>query len=198
MGIRQSLYRRSVGLVLLLGALGMVMSACSPVVIIPDRALESAIRAELRKPLSLVLTQRNLEELRKLDASHLGVRNIEGLQYSKHLRELNLNNNAIRDINRLGALTNVVKLHLGNNQLMDIEAIAGMMALEFLDLSGAGNVITDWKPLEANVLNLGLGAGSVVVLPKAYTMADDVTPLAIFAEAHDALLQAGVQLVFIN
>ena len=193
MGIRLSLGRLSFGLILIVG---IVCSACSPVVIIPDKALESALRAELKKPLSLVLTRRNLEQVRKLDASNLGIKNIEGLQFCIHVSELYLQNNVIRDIGQLGPLTKLVKLHLGDNQIKDIEAVSGLLALEHLDLSGAGNAITDWKHLQANVLNGGLGADAVVVVPHAHTMDNQGKPLPGFAGAYDALLQVGVNVIF--
>ncbi|HDP34688.1 MAG TPA: leucine-rich repeat domain-containing protein [Candidatus Hydrogenedentes bacterium] len=177
-------------------ALAMVLlvtvSACSPIVIIPDKALESAIRAEIRKPLSIFLTKRDLSGVRKLNASELNISNLEGLQFCVNINHLNLTNNSIRDISQIGSLTKLVRLHLGNNKIMDIEAIAGLLALEYLDLSGDTNVISDWRHLEANVLNGGLGFESTVKVPYAHTFDSQGNPLPTFKGAFDAMRDAGV------
>ncbi len=191
MGMQMSIRWRLLGLAVVLL---VAFSACSPIVIVPDKALESAIRAEIRKPLSLFLTQRDLEGVRKLNASNLRtkIKDLEGLQYCVNLNQLNLTDNRITDISQVGNLSKLVRLHLGNNQIMDIEAIAGLLALEYLDLSGDGNAITDWRHLEANVLNGGLGMDSVVRVPALHTLRSDGNPLPGFVGAFEAMANAGV------
>ncbi len=189
MGMQLIVRWRILGLavVLLVG-----LSACSPIVIIPDNALESAIRAELRKPLAVFLTQRDLQGVRKLDASRLAIANLEGLQYCVNVTNLNLTGNFISDISQIGNLSNLVQLRLGDNMIEDIDAIAGLLALEFLDLSGAGNEIVDWRHLAANVRNGGLGAGAVVRVPAIHTFDGEDNPRPGFASAYEAMRDAGV------
>lgn len=191
MGMQMILRWRNVGLAL---ALLFVFSACSPIVIIPDKALESAIRAEIRKPLSLFLTQRDLSGVRTLNAADLRITNLEGLQYCVNLNKLNLTNNNVREIGQISKLTKLVQLHLANNQVMDIEAISGLLVLEYLDLSGDTNVITDWRPLEANILNGGLGFESTVKVPYTHTFDSTGNPRPGFKGAYDAIQDAGVLL----
>ena len=191
MGMQMSLRWRYVGVAM---ALLFVLSACSPIVIVPDKALESAIRAEIRKPLSIFLTQRDLSQVRTLNAADLNVASLDGLQFCVNLNRLNLTNNAVREIGQLGNLTKLVQLHLANNQIMDIEAIAGLLSLEYLDLSGDTNVITDWRHLEANVLNGGLGFESTVKVPYIHTFDSTGNPRPGFRGAYDAMQDAGVLL----
>jgi len=189
MGMQLILRWRYVGLAMVLL---VTLSACSPIVIIPDKALESAIRAEIRKPLSIFLTKRDLAEVRTLNAADLNIANLEGLQYCVNLNRLNLTNNQVREIGQIANLTKLVQLHLANNQIMDIEAIAGLLALEYLDLSGDTNVITDWRHLEANVLNGGLGFESTVKVPYIHTFDAQGNPRPGFSGAYTAMQDAGV------
>ncbi len=176
--------------VVIAGAL--LVSACSPIVIIPDKALESAVRAEIRKPLSLFLTVKDLEQVRTLDAAGLGISRLDGLEYCSSLTELFLNDNQIREITALRRMDKLVKLDLGGNSLRNIEAIAGLLNLEYLDLSGEENIIKDWAPLEANVRNGGLGAGNTVVLPGIHVFDEDGEPLTGFEGAYVALQEKKV------
>jgi len=189
MGMQLILRWRYVGLAMVLL---VTLSACSPIVIIPDKALESAIRAEIRKPLSIFLTKRDLAEVRTLNAAELNITNLEGLQYCVNLNRLNLTSNVVREIGQIANLTKLVQLHLANNQIMDIEAIAGLLALEYLDLSGDTNVITDWRHLEANVLNGGLGFESTVKVPYIHTFDADGNVRPGFSGAYTAMQEAGV------
>ena len=176
--------------------LTVALCACSQIVFIPDQALESAIRAELSKPLSLLLTKADLAQVNNLNASGLMISNLEGLQYCINLRKLYLNDNQVRRIDVLSGLANLTHLHLNNNQIVDIEALSGLLFLEFLDLSGENNRILDWGYLQDNVVNGGLSAGAVVVVPRGYTLDSAGDPLPGFAGAYNAMLDAGVIVEF--
>lgn len=191
MGMQLILRWRYVGLALVIL---VTLSACSPIVIVPDKALESAIRAEIRKPLSVFLTKRDLAEVRTLNAANLNVANLEGLQFCVNLNRLNLTGNVVREIGQIANLTKLVQLHLADNEIMDIEAIAGLLALEYLDLSGETNVIADWRHLEANILNGGLGFESTVKVPYTHTFDSTGNPRPGFRGAYDAMQDAGVLL----
>ncbi len=190
---RQVLVYAGIAAVLLIG-----LSACSPVVFVPDKALEAAIRQELSKPLSLFLTRADLEKITTLNAAALNIERLEGLQYCKNLRKINLNDNAVRNIDPLSSLTKLTHVHLRGNRIVEIEALAGLLHLEVLDLSGVDNVIADWKALQDNVLNGGLGAGNVVLLSALNTLDKDDHPLPGFAPVYDTLLQEGVVVEFLD
>lgn len=174
------------------------LTACSPIVFIPDSALESVIRANLGKPLSLFLTKADLAKVDDLDAAAYNIDSLEGLQYCVNLRKLNLSNNQVHSIDPLAGLTKLTYLHLGNNYITDIEALAGMLALDYLNLGGENNAIIDWGYLQDNVLNGGLGSGSVVVVPAAYTLDSEDSALPGFASAYNAMLDAGVIVEFMS
>ena len=192
MGMQLILRWRYVGLALVLL---VTLTACSPIVFIPDKALEQAIRTEIRKPLSVFLTKRDLSGLRKLSAADLNIVNLEGLQFCENLTQHNLTGNSIRSIDQLARLTKLIQLHLCDNQIMNIEAISGLLALEYLDLSGEGNAITDWRHLEANVLNGGLSFEAVVKVPSVHTFDNEGNPLPGFKGAYNAMRDMGVVIV---
>ena len=191
MGMQLILRWRYVGLAMVVL---VTLSACSPIVIVPDKALESAIRAEIRKPLSLFLTKHDLAEVRLLNAANLNVANLEGLQFCVNMNRLNLTGNVVREIGQIANLTKLVQIHLADNEIMDIEAISGLLALEYLDLSGDTNVITDWRHLEANILNGGLGFESTVKVPYVHTFDSQGSPRPGFRGAYDAMQDKGVLL----
>lgn len=172
------------------------LSGCSRIVFIPDAALESVIRAELGKPLSLFLTRADLADVTNLDAAAYNIENLEGLQYCTNLRKINLSDNAVRRIDVLAGLTKLTYVHLANNYISDIEALSGLLFLEYLNLAGPNNAVIDWSYLQDNVVNGGLGAGAVVVVPEAYTLGPDEEPLPAFAGAYNAMLDAGVIVEF--
>jgi hypothetical protein len=174
------------------------LSACSPIVFIPDTALESVIRAELGKPLSLFLTKADLEKVTNLTAPGMNISNLEGLQYCVNLRKANLSDNLIPRIDALAGLTKLTYLHLGGNKISDIEALSGMLFLEYLNLAGEENAIVDWGYLQDNVVNGGLGPGTVVVVPALFTLDSEGNPLPGFASAYNAMLDAGVIVEFFS
>lgn len=182
----------------LLAATLFVVCACSRIVIIPDQALESALRAELRKPLALFLTARDLRRVTELDARSLNIQRLDGLEHCTSLTKLYLSGNVVPDVAPLASATNLVVLDLRGNRITDIEAIAGLLFLEYLDLSGPENVIRDWSGLQANVLSGGLGRNDTVVLSRVYTLDSEGNPLPAFSEAHRALIDAGVVVEYVE
>jgi hypothetical protein len=190
---RQFMVYAGIAVVLLVG-----LSACSPVVFVPDQGLEAAIRQEIRKPLSLFLTRADLEKITTLNAASMNVNRLDGLQYCTNLRKINLNDNNVRNIDALAPLTKLTHVHLRGNRVVEIEALAGLLHLETLDLSGVDNVVADWKALQDNVLNGGLGAGDVVLLSALNTLDAQDVPLPSFAAAYNTLLQEGVVVEFLD
>ncbi len=184
--------------VVLVCILAMGLNGCSPIVFIPDPALKSVIQAELGKPLSLFLTQTDLAKITELNGSGYNIDSLEGLQFCNNLRKINLSDNRISSMGALAGLTKLTYLNLSGNEITDIEPVSGMLSLDYLNLGGSGNAIIDWRYLQDNVLNGGLKAGSVVVLPYVLTMSSTGNPYPSFLGAYTAMVDAGVILEFLN
>ena len=179
---------------------GLLLAGCPCIpgtgfVYFPDSALESAVRASIHKPFGCLL-QSDVRQVRILDASGLGVRNLEGLEQCVNVTELDLSDN---DINSVGALTNLqnlIALDLKNNRIERIDALAGLFLLRNVDLSGENNDIRDFSPLAANALNGGLGDGAVVTLSTEWTVDGEGDFFADFADDYNTLINEGVTVIF--
>jgi hypothetical protein len=174
----------------------LVAGCCPGSVFIADPGLETALRRALNEPLG-GLSAAELASITELNAEGLGIVSLEGLEYCTALTVLNLRDNDIVSISPLTDLPNLVRVDLTNNRVRNIEAIAGWENLNELLLAGDFMEIFDWSPLAANVnAARGLGAGDVVVLPRATTVNDDNNPLPNFASAYQALQAAEVRVLF--
>ncbi len=178
-------------------AVTVFMTGCTAlfgVVYMPDRALESAVRASLDRPF-LWLTKRDMAQVREIQAPSRGVANLEGLQYCTGMTVLNLRGNKVTSLTKLNGLRNIERLDVGENQIKNIDAVAGMIYLKELVLYGEFNEIVDWRPLAANVQAGGLGEGDTVVLPQKTTMDASGNPLPGFADTYQILLDRGVRVI---
>ena len=195
--LRQSV-RRSVVPAVVAG-LCLVLSGCPFVgggpVFIRDAALDSAIRAELGKPLGL-LTQADLLDVIEINAAGLNIQTLDGIEGCRNLTVLDLRTNNVRSISPLENLVNLRILDLGNNNVAEITAISGLFLLEELTLSGPSMDIVDWSPLSANATNGGLGAGDIVVLPANTTLDSEGQVLAYWESHYLTLIDLGVQVLF--
>ena len=184
---------------LMLAVAPLFAGGCCPLfttVFIPDDGLEQALRQALNKPFGC-LTKGDLASLTELQAESRGIRSIEGLEHCTGLIVLNLRGNAVQSITPLTDLANLVRVDLTANAVRNIEPIAGWQNLDELQLAGELMEIVDWAPLAANVnAARGLSAGDVVVLPTATTVDATLNPLPNFANAFQALQNAGVSVVF--
>ena len=152
-----------IGLALLLLP-GMV--GC-PLVYVPDKALESVIRAEIHKPFGL-LTEGDLLGVKELDGRGLGIRELEGIQYCKNLAWLDLDTNKLTNIRALAELgrpenpfdSTLTYLNLDSNEITDIEPLAGLLNLQRLSLFN--DQVADIGPLLTN--KLAGGALTMVIL----------------------------------
>jgi hypothetical protein len=166
------------------------------VVFIPDAALDSALRAALGKPFGC-LTRQDLQSVVELQAAGLNIRNLQGLENCTSLTVLNLRSNRIQSISPLANLINLTHLDLGDNRVTNIEALAGLVFLQELNLYGDAMEIYNWSPLVANaVAGGGLGAGDVVILPTLTTLNDDNTVKEYWLSDYNALVGAGVTVLF--
>lgn len=75
--------------------------------LIPDSALESAIRNTLGKPTGEI-TSAEMESLTSLDAEELNITDLSGLETAVNLKRLRLRRNQISDISALSGLTRLV------------------------------------------------------------------------------------------
>jgi len=168
-----------VGLVLVVFVLG----GCPAPVFIPDQALDSALRAELHKPLG-ILTEADLLQVQFLDARELNIRNLSGIEHCGNLQWLDLRGNAISNLKPLEQLgrpespfdSPLVYLNLNNNDISDIAPLVGLMNLQTLMLFD--NQIADIQALVTNAEYGGLSEGDVVVLDYD-TLSDDALTVDI-------------------
>jgi Leucine-rich repeat (LRR) protein len=151
------------GVSCLLLAIAALVSGCpgADVVVIPDRGLELAIRAELTQPFCF-LTRADLAEVNQLDARSRSIRDLTGLEYCVNLTGLNLASNDISDITPLTQLQGLTYLNLENNAVNDLGPLSGLFYLDAILLFN--NDIRDLSPLVANAENGGIGEGTFIWL----------------------------------
>ncbi len=187
---------RRVGLLGLAVCLMLGLSGCPfGVVFFGDKALESAVRAELGKPFGL-LTQADLLGVTEIQAANLGITRLDGIEFCSNLTVLNLRGNKLTSIGRLAGLGNLTFLDLGGNQVTNIEPLSGLFFLHEVRLWGASMDIVDWSALVANAQAGGLGSGDVVTLGTEWTVKTDGTLFDDFQEPYQAMLDAGVTVIF--
>jgi internalin A len=98
------------------------------------------------------------EELVRLNCSHAGVQDLEGLQLFAGLRHLSLSANAIADVSPLAGLAQLETLLLADNLVEDAADLWQLPALTRLDLSGNPGLICPRADEGAGVAELTLPA----------------------------------------
>ena len=96
-----------------------------------DVRLKAAVEEELE------ISDPNITDMLSLiclDAGHMGIANIAGLEYAKNLKYLDLEDNHISDISLLAGLVKLRELDLDFDQISDITPLAGLKGLIELDL----------------------------------------------------------------
>ncbi|HOV33683.1 MAG TPA: leucine-rich repeat domain-containing protein [Candidatus Hydrogenedens sp.] len=164
-------------------------------IILPDSALETAVRNALGKPFFILCTG-DLESLTEITARGMEIADLRGLEYCTSLIKLDLRDNNITTISPLRDLKNLVWLDLRNNYVTDITPIAGLQYLEYLDISGPDNDVHDWSPLVANVNAGGLGPGDTVTLSPEWTIKEDGSYYEDFEPVYQVLINAEVNVIF--
>lgn len=162
---------------------------------IRDKALDSAVRAALGKPLGF-LSQADLLDVTEINAAGLNIETLDGLEGCRNLTVLDLRSNSIRSITPLENLVNLRVLDLGDNNITQISALSGLFLLEEVTLSGANMDIVDWSPLSANAANGGLGAGDLVILPVNTTLDSEGQVMDYWEQDYLTLLDLGVTVLF--
>ncbi len=111
----------------------------------PDANLADAVREELHIPPDAPISIKKLQELKRLDAPKVGIKDLTGLENAINLLYLKLSENQISDISPLTELTQLTSLDLRNNQISDITPLTQLTNLIILYLSQ--NKIADIRPL---------------------------------------------------
>lgn len=156
-------------------------------VVMPDAALNSAVRQALGLNTSEPILKTRLATLTSLQLSSSGVRDLTGLQHATSLRRLFANNNNILDLSPLKNLTALTELQLRGNPLQDLTPLAAL-TLQTLDL--AGTKVIDLDPIgQMPLLSLDVSSTAIRhlnalknisvlrVLSASYTQLADVAPL---------------------
>ena len=136
--------------------------------LIPDANLRAAVRMALGIEGSACITIEAMQDLTTLNATHLGITDLTGLEYATNLKRLHLRDNLISDIAPLAHLTNLRVLSVGGNQISDLTPLANLIGLTNLDMGD--NLISDIAPLAhlTNLRALSVGGNQI----------SDLTPLA--------------------
>ena len=183
----------------LLAGVGIAMTGCpiggGGTAFFADKALESAVRLELGKPLG-ILSAADLLDVTEIDATGLNVQTLNGIEGCRNLTVLDLHDNSVRSISPLENLVNLRVLNLSNNEITQISAVSGLFLLEELNLAGPAMEIVDWSPLAANATNGGLGADDVVVLPAGTTLDAEGNVLDYWLDDFQTLVNLGVDVLF--
>lgn len=128
----------------------------------PDPVLQQAIIKVLQTSYNQNIQENSnitagqMELLKVLDVSNLGIKDLTGLQYAKNLLDLNISGNAIHDISVISSLTNLVVLAAHHNHIEDITALTNITNLVSLELQN--NCISNINSLRRliNIANLNL------------------------------------------
>ena len=133
-----------------------------------DSNLRAAIKKELGKENLSILTSENMQQLKFLNLTGMGIRSLSGIEGAINLAELHINGNPISDISPLADLTNLRFLFGSGMGISDLTPLANLTKLETLRLSD--NEISDISPLGGltQLKNLHVGHNKI----------SDVSPLA--------------------
>lgn len=134
---------------------------------IVDEKLEAAIRNEVKK-LAGIITKRDLESIKSLNASSYGIESFEGIQYLINLENLDVSNNKMKDLKAISDLKALKVLTVLRSELESLEGIEHLSNLE--SLNAACNEIKDITPLSTltNLTELELTKNKI----------EDITPIS--------------------
>lgn len=134
---------------------------------IVDENLEAAIRNKVKKPAGII-TKRDLESIKSLNASSYGIESFEGIQYLINLENLDVSNNKMKDLKAISDLKALKVLTVLRSELESLEGIEHLSNLE--NLNAACNEIKDITPL-STLTNL-------TVLELTKNKIEDITPIS--------------------
>ena len=123
------------------------MTAVPSTSLFQDPGLEEAVRMALGKSVGDI-NQTELESLTLLNASHMEISDITGIEILNNLITLRLSHNAINDISPISELLQLKYVDLSYNKIDDVLAITKLKNLYQIDLSH--NRITSINSLSSN------------------------------------------------
>ncbi len=136
---------------------------------VPDPNLRQAVREALSLPAGAPITQADMRQLKRLDATETHITNLTGLEHAIHLSELKIGHNPrLSDLAPIAKLTELDYLDAGRCNISDITPLADLRNLTFLQLND--NYITNLAPL-VNLTQL-------TALRVGDNQITDLTPLA--------------------
>ncbi|MBN2581614.1 MAG: leucine-rich repeat domain-containing protein [Planctomycetes bacterium] len=157
--------------------------------LVPDVALEAAIRDELGI-YGRDLTDEDLKELTYLEAVGAGIAGLEGMQHCTNvetlilpcnqlvdllplaglnrLRYLDLSDNQLTDISHLSGAGMLMAFNVSGNQVSDLSVVQGMGPLRWFD--ACSNQVADISALEerSNLMWVGLGGNLIADISPLY------------------------------
>lgn len=143
-----------------------------------DPALRLAVSQAVGKP-AWQITRFDVQNLRSLDASGLGVASLDGLEVCTGLYELYLDRNRISDLAPLAGLTGLTWLSLSANEVWELSPLAGLVNLGDLFLDH--NNVTGLLPLAGLTALTSLHIGGNLI--------GDIAPLAAMTGLVQLMLQ---------
>ncbi|UCR89887.1 leucine-rich repeat domain-containing protein [Mycetocola spongiae] len=113
--------------------------------LIPDPALEDAIRESLNIGPTVPLTQEHLDNLTYLQSSTSQITSLAGLENAKNLTNIAIGNGDISDVSPIASLEKLEHLSLPSSVHADLSVLRGLPALWYLNI--ADNKLTDISDL---------------------------------------------------
>ena len=113
--------------------------------LLPDAALEAAVRKELRTKEGEALKAEDLRDLYFLRAPGAGIETLDGLERCVNLALIDLSGNKVTTLDPLAPLVDVQSLDLSENAIGSLDPLAELTKLQYLKVDG--NDVTDLGPL---------------------------------------------------
>jgi Leucine-rich repeat (LRR) protein len=105
-----------------------------PEVNIPDPNLRERIEAKFGKQPGAPITESEMATLIYLEADHVDISDLAGLEFATNLTELWLGENEISNISVLSGLTNLTVLDLSGNSISDLSPLVANIGLYEVDV----------------------------------------------------------------
>jgi hypothetical protein len=102
--------------------------------LVPDKNLETALKAELKKKAEEPLKEEDLKNVFFLEAKKKEIADLTGLEKCPNLALINLSGNKLTNLAPLAGLSNLQSLDLSKNQIADIAPLAKLEKLQYLQL----------------------------------------------------------------
>ncbi len=119
-----------------------------PVAIFPDKALESAVRAEVfaKRNNDEPIVAEDVRNISRVVGKKKGIKNLEGLQHCHAIMLIDLEDNEIEDLTPIADLKRLQSVTLAGNRIKDLKPVENLKAMQLLDLSR--NEVDDLSPLK--------------------------------------------------